>query len=346
MKIFSKIQEPGDILNEIQRCASRYLQQLEEEMCPQLDVRLKLLSCIMYFAPPSQRPQFKKIIETYIDYDLDGLSLLELHKILIFTKFPDDNLCKKFWKKMTACLDNDNFLENHLLKVCQSYIGFNENIPGCRCEDLERKIIDILEHEIEHKLVRLGPSYFPIPASFLLLFSRNRETLDRVIAKINEFSEYFNHIDCFNISHALLTATGENELLTRRDIVDIRKSLDKCANKNFSDKECGINSTSLLLKGCLYRNSTDKVFLQRLLDRYKAKTNLYSMSIKNVLYNLYLMNMLLPDTMNNLVDYFVQRKGDILGFNAERMVYLCYHLGYLPDKHEEFFQNVIDVILR
>ncbi|KAI4462510.1 fast leu-rich domain-containing [Holotrichia oblita] len=344
-EVFCKIQEPGHILNEIQRNASKYLLQLEEEMNPQLDIRLKLFSCITYFAPPSQRPHFKKILQKYIDYLLDGKSLLELHKILLFTKICDADLCEKYWKKLLLCLDNKSFLDACLFKICQNYINFNEDLPDRRCPDFENKIVGILEHDINNKLLGLIPAYFPTVASFLLIFGRNRNTLETIIRKIDEFALYFSPLDCLHLSHGLQQAADINKLLTNVDITNMRGSLDKCTYKLLLN-DCDTTTINVLTKSYIRRSSVDNVLFERLLDSYRNVSSLYSMLFKNISYNLFVTNTLLPDMLNKVVDYINLKKDDILGFNIERILHLCYHVGFLPDKYEEFFQTAIDVILR
>ncbi|KRT80882.1 hypothetical protein AMK59_5198 [Oryctes borbonicus] len=343
-EIFCKIQEPAHMLNEIQRCASKYLLQLEEEMSPQLDIRLKLFSCITYFAPPSQRPHFKKIVQQYIDYKLDGPSLLELHKIVLFTKTSDNGICQKFWEKLTSCLSDSAFVDLYIFKICQNYIDFISDLPDHRSIDFEVKMLAILEHGMKHKLLGIIPSYFPTVASFILIFGNNRQTVDMVIAKIKEFRNYFNAIDCFHLSYALYNVSNQN-LLSNIDIINIKYSLDKCTY-NILKSNCDTVVINLLFKSYIYRNSSDSSLFHRLVSSYKNDMTLYSTLLKNVVYNLFVTNTLVPDVMNWLIEYIIQQKDDILGYNIERILHLCYFLGFLPDKHEQFFQTAIDIFLR
>nr|XP_022900923.1 FAST kinase domain-containing protein 1, mitochondrial isoform X1 [Onthophagus taurus] len=338
--VFNKLHEPGDILNELQRTASKYLLQLEEDLSPLLDIRLRLLACVMYFTSPSQRLNIRKTIRKYLDYDLDGCTMLELQKIMLITKSNDLNLCKTIWNKILICLDDENFVKSNLLRVCHSYLNFEEITDNFRHVECERKLLSLLKTEFNEGLIGHTPCYFSSIASFHLIYCRDIEMINKVIDRMEEFKDQFNPIDCINISQSLEYAKEENVLLTKHLVERINNVLDHVTN-NFKEN-ANSSESILLLKAAMAREN-----IQNYTDLWKKfDENVSSQTILGLCYCLYTTGTLLPNIMDIMTDYVVKNGMNLLGFNVERILFLCYFLGYIPKNSEKFFEATTNVLIR
>ncbi|KAF5301434.1 hypothetical protein FQA39_LY02163 [Lamprigera yunnana] len=336
---FLKNHEPGDMITEIQRCASKIFVKFEEAP---FEIKLKLLSCIICFSSPMNRSDYEKMILKFLHEPLSLPSLYDLLKILIFIK-PSHVLCKLYWDNVV------NFLKRKdveldigvLLQLGSKYMNFNNDLCY-RHKEFECYIMGRLKDEYKKGILFLFPSKFAVAAGFILAYGEQGELLDFVANEIVEHWGQFSHLDCFHISKGLQHLSKIN--LTPKQFEMIQDALNKFVIENALINDALKNN--LLIKSCIYRNKVDKKLINKLYKHFKIEEGVSSTSLRNIAFSLQTTNTLLPEVVQSLCDYALSYRNYLIGFNAERLVYLCYHLGYYPNNYNKVFEVIADIIIR
>lgn len=343
-----KNQEPGDILTDVQRYASRLLHSLQEDdsNIPS-EIKFKLLSATISFTVPMNRPDYEKIFQKYIEEPLNLYSIFDALRILVFLKPSNFKVCDLFWSNAIKAIEANNYLNDidYTLKLCQKYMNYNNDVHY-RHGKFEKMLLDKLELEFENGIAFLIPSKLSIAGSFIFVYGKKEYFINNVVKKISDNWEQFKHVDCLYISKALRNNfESSKNRLSDAHVTAINAALNKCISEKLikTDDSTKIN---FLLKSCIYRKVSDSNLINQLLLSLKEDQHLSSNLIRNTVFNLQSTNALLPNLIDHMVNYVVQYGDNLLGFNAGKVAYLCYYLGYLPANIDEFFKSVTNILLR
>lgn len=328
----------------MQRCASRLLLLLDEDQNLAIEVKLKLLSSMVCFSSPKQRPEYEKALSTCIKDSHSLTSLFDLLRVLTFVK-PDRKLCDKFWDSVLETINSEKIFtdSDSLLKLSQRYINFSNDL-NYRHKMFERYMLNWLKEEMENGILSLIPSKCAIASTFIFSCENDKLVIDSIMQKITDNWEQLNHADCLYISKGLRNISTRS-LITADQFNLANRALDRAIDEKLISMGDS-TKVNFLLKSCIYRRSCNKELINKLLMKFKPDQQLSSNSIRNIVFSLQSTNGLLPDVIDNIADYVINCKDNLLGFNAEKVAYLCYYLGYLPNNSDQFFQAVTDIILR
>ncbi|KAF2905968.1 hypothetical protein ILUMI_00199 [Ignelater luminosus] len=345
-EIMYKNHEPGDLLTEMQRCASRLLLLLDEDQNLASEIKLKLLSSLVCFSSPKQRPEYEKTLSTYIKDSHSLTSLFDLLRILTFVK-PDSKLCDEFWDNVLETVDSQKIYRDsdNLLKLSQRYINFSNDL-NYRHKRFEESMLNWLKKEMDSGTFTLIPSKCAIASTFIFSCESDKFVIDSIMKRITDNWEQLNHADCLHISKGLRNIeTMRKSLMSGNQFNLINVALDRAINEKLISMGES-TKVNFLLKSCIYRRKCNKELINKLLMHFKPEHRLSSNSIRNIIFSLQSTNGLLPDILDNIADYVISYKDNLLGFNAEKVAYLCYYLGYLPNNSDQLFQVITDIILR
>lgn len=345
--VFHKIYEPADILNEIQRTASKFLKQLEEESSPFMEVRLKLLMAGICFLPPINRPQLIGIIKNYLRENLAYTDLILLGKIIYYSKLPDESINNVFWNKiLTSLIYDKDFKEEDILKVCYYYVSFYNDVGKYRNFNVENKLNKWVDGVVKNGVLTLYPRTLCSLANFVIVFSRNEETLSRIYDKLQENQEQINLTELASLTKSLHVSKSlkygnfnfyYNKIAILLDDLIAKKSCEQMELTEFF----------LYIKSCMYLDNGDKEEVLENVEKHFAHTkNLSSRTIKAISQSLYLLNTLVPGVIDEMVGYVIKNQQRLLGFTAERIINLCYQFGYTPKESEAFFEAITNILIR
>lgn len=346
--------EPADMLGEIQKHASKLLQKMEGEIDSSVEIILDLLSCIVSFSSPLQRPRFEKLAKRYIENNLTPLSLSALYKILYHIKSSDTELCNMFWDRSLQCAESDtptDALQN-LLSICHKYMHFSQDIgTRYRYYKFENTIIRMLLKELDNNILSHIPSKFARIASFIIAYSNDIETVEDTVQRLIDMSHRFNSSDCLIVSKGLQFAS---ENIKFRKDTDLKKlfdslaeTLDKCTLKEMKQNN-DLPNINILLRGYIIRkgNMNDELFL-KLIKHYDVNPEIFSSNIaKDLAFALQRNNCFMPESIDVLTNYVIKKKETVLGNIAEKVLNLCYTHGYTPKNNDEFLSIASKLIIR
>ncbi|KAJ8922495.1 hypothetical protein NQ315_007523 [Exocentrus adspersus] len=142
-EVFFKNQEPGDVLDNIQRRAAQFLNR-EDDVETSGIAKLRLFSSLIYFSSPIHRIQFRKHVGKYLNDYHDFSSLVLLRKVFSYVKVSDPKLCAQYWD-MSLNILNEHPDINTVLKLCRNYIHFNTDVNNYRCYKFEYRILHYIK---------------------------------------------------------------------------------------------------------------------------------------------------------------------------------------------------------
>nr|XP_008192822.1 PREDICTED: FAST kinase domain-containing protein 1 isoform X1 [Tribolium castaneum] len=337
---FFKIQEPGEILNSLQRCSSKFFHQLDETPTAQ---KLTLFSIIVYFASPNLRTDFQNILKKYVNECNDYDNLMILRKLLSYVKVTDERLCSLFWDKVLKFVNKDL----DIIKLTQNYINFSNDTGNYRHFEFETTVLTLIGDLVQEANYKFFPQKLSNLLSFVLLYGEDHSLLQHLVAKLEESWEQLQYIDCLRLAFTLkVFNTVENKYKKLPYAKRINRVLNELINKLAADSVNDLWKNNALLKACIYMQRADAIATNRLFNNFKCFDHISSKNIENIYYCFLMANSLIPEVLDNLTEYIVTYKNHVLGFNVARVVYLCYSLGYQPKKSSEFFETAINVIIR
>ncbi|KAJ8931919.1 hypothetical protein NQ314_015117 [Rhamnusium bicolor] len=344
-KVFFKNQEPGDILNDLQRCSVKFLQQLEETESSEISIKLKLFSSLIYFSSPIHRVQFRKDIEKYSKTCSNYNSLFLLRRLFSYVKISDAKLCANYWNLSLKLLCQDEST-NNVLKLCQNYMYFNIDIESYRHYKCERRIMRFIEESVREKTV-LFPATISGYLSFAMVYGKNGKVLKLLIEKFAENLTQFSAVDCLKLSHGiLLLADNKNTCISPTQIKTMKKLLNKCTEYLLEVEDNNFSHNSMLLKASVLRKDFDNIMTENLLMKYKEMEYMSSKMIEHIYFIFLMTSTLIPEVINKCTEYVIKNRNNVLAFNAEKILHLCYYLAYYPINAERFFDVVTDIIIR
>ncbi|XP_017768049.1 PREDICTED: uncharacterized protein LOC108556435 [Nicrophorus vespilloides] len=328
--VLLKNYEPAEIVNETQRCALKFLHQLDSDQTGSLEVRLKLLSCIASFSLPSQRLQFINIVKKFMEYDMSGQNLLDFFKVLFYMKNSDPLMCKAYWTKLLKVMEqNLEFKNAYLLKVCNNYINFHQS-TNLRHVKLEKRLKQWLEGEIEQGIINYIPARFAMLSSFVLAYGNDVSILNHVVNKRSIQWQKINAVDCYNLSKSFQIGLyqSQNRLLQSRYVNIFNATIDKCIKRDLQEDEINMSKLQLLIKTMMCRGAgRSKHMMSKLMQAKVNSEDMCSRIIKYMSYALLSSNFFLPNILDAMADYVSGSKNYVMAVNAEKVMYLCYNCG-------------------
>lgn len=343
------------MLDEIQESASNRLSQIEESET-KIDLVLDLLSCIVSFSSPLQRPKFENLARKYLSSSLTPPSLTAIYKILYHIKTSDIKLCNNFWDRSLELIEKESS-DNKLIKLlnlCHKYVHFNNDVGHrYRYYKFEKSVINLLLHELEFGIAGIIPYKFSRIASFIIAYNNNLDILDMITNKFEEMKTQFSVTDILSISKGLQIAyensNYKNPVSVNKNFTTIKNILNECAENEITvNKKCNLQNINRLLRGYTFRRGDiENKLYTTILDYYLLPENEFSTQIlKDLSFTLHFNKCLLPEAVDKMVDYVIKMRGSVLGNTVDKVLYLCYYLGYLPENGDEFFDVAAKIIIR
>ncbi|KAJ8982983.1 hypothetical protein NQ317_001423 [Molorchus minor] len=334
-------EEPGNILNSLQRCSANHLQRFETEDRESY-FKLKLLSSLVYFTSPLHRIQFRKDIYKYLKHSNNIASILLLRKIFTYLKVADVYLCAKYWNLCLELLERDLSGLN-VVKFCQNYMNFNTDVNSYRHYRFEHKIMKYIGETIKNGTI-LSPTVISTYLSFSMVYGKNSLLLEQLIEKFVTNLDQYKAVDIVRISYAIsLLDNIRDNCIQQKQIDKLRSSLSTRTENLIALEEYNILQNDMLIKASVLRKDYEKEFFENLLLGYKEINYMSSKIIDNICFSFVATASLIPEIINKCTEYIIKYPDHLLGFNAERVLYLCYYLDYYPT---DFFEVVTDIIIR
>lgn len=339
--MFSKNYEPGEILNTIQRCATKLLLELEEESNPDLLLRLKLLSIVISNSSTVHRTQFENMIKKYMSENLPSECLFLLRRILLKMKTQNKNICQILWSKMQGLLDREDC---SLLKLCSEYTNFNVDINNYRHLEFEEKLLKAIEQK--EKTFDLFPSVLAHTSMFVLPYSRDKTKVKQLINKICENWEQMSCMDWLKITKGIQLSRevtgGQN--LSKNDVMTLNRVFAMYVMNKMNNLD--VRQIDLLLKSCVNMKILKNPITNNLLMASESYTTLSSTLIRVMVHILMSTSSYSPILMENITKYIRNNGTYIVGTTAQKVLLVCYYLGYYPQDTDNFFENCIDTLIR
>nr|XP_023011925.1 FAST kinase domain-containing protein 1, mitochondrial isoform X2 [Leptinotarsa decemlineata] len=340
---FFKNQEPGDILDEIQRCAAKFWQCSEETSPLAIETRLRLLISLQYFSSPLHKVQFQKEARTFVKSTNSIGKLTMLQKLFTYVKISDDNLCKKYWRIYLNYLDTDKNIKN-IVTFCQNYMYFNADVDF-RHRQLEKKILEMIRKSVIEGDI-ISPSELAIFIKFTVIYGSG-SMIDLLMRKLETNYSQFSAKDCFKISQSIARSFEVHNNFIAKHYVEKIKELMHQQTKNLLEiDDCDFQKNSLLICAAASRNDFHNFTIDSLFTKFKEMGYMSSKMLAILSKLMLSTDNLVPEIMNKCTEYIIEEQSKVVGFNAERILFSCYHLAYYPINADKFFPVVLDIIIR
>lgn len=342
MQVFWRNQEPGEILNNIQRCSARFLQSLEEKDYCDIETNVKLFSAFIYFSSPSQRVKFRDSVEKYLDKCENFETFLVLKKILSYVKISDKNVCIRYWNLSLKFLDETDDVSS-VIRLCQNYVSFHTDVANFRHYEFEMKMLKCIENIMNSQELVFHPGIITF-LSFILKYQSTDKLLHIVISKLEMNVNHVQSLSYLQLIETLRRINDQSippEVKKRLGKVmnDIHGNLIQTETNNFWEN-------TLLAKAMTLQNCVNSYTFENLMYKFKEIDSITSRMIEGLCSIFILSSSIIPEVLNKCTEYIINNPKYIVGFNAEKVLYVCYYLAYYPLNHEKFFGLVTDIILR
>lgn len=334
-------QEPGEILNNIQRCSAKFLQLYDEKECCDIHTNLKLFSAFIYFSSPIQRSKFHQDVEKYLDRCDSIDSLFILKKILTYIKISDKIICERFWSLSLTFLNDDNI--GDIVRLCHNYISFNTDVPNFRHFMFEKKIFQCIECALKKEELIFSPGLVMF-LNFSLKYQANETLLNRLVDKLENNVFHIQPLHYLQLSDALNGITRgqvSNNIKYR-----IRGVLNKAFTKLVESENNNIWNILILAKAMTVQNDMDNYTFAYLLYSLKEMDCMTSKFLEIICTIFLTSSSIVPEVLNKCTHYILNNPDNIVGFNAEKILFLCFFLAYYPLNADKLFTVVTDIILR
>lgn len=333
-----KTQHLSEIRDDLQRCITRHYLQIEE-LEPISDVhytKLKLLNALVTMSPSVQKKRHEDVLKKLVlEEDLDVNCLLCIKHILGLLKTRDRKLCEALWNKLETRLKNEG--ETLVLKLCSAYSNFKVDISNFRHARFEKTLIEILDKLSWY--YDLFPSITAHTSQFIL---RYHNDIKRIEKTANMICENWNQMSCLDWMKISKSLDGNNRV-PEKDRSKINFALDIYLLERYP--KLTMREANLLFRSYIYKNAADSNMLSFLLKTYENPEALSSPIIKDLAYCLKCSSHLIPTLMQRVEKYIIENHTNVLAVNAERFLYLTYHLDYHPNS-VKFFDVVTDMLIR
>ncbi|XP_030763577.1 FAST kinase domain-containing protein 1, mitochondrial isoform X2 [Sitophilus oryzae] len=337
-------QEPGDALNTIQRCSAKHIQQLEDSQSHR-ETRLKLFCCLIYFSSPASIVQFRKHITKYLNDKENLESLTLLRKIFSYLKVSDKKMYEFYWDSSCQVLKESRNIQT-MLKLMDNYNNFVYSNSKSRHFAFEHHVIKLAKKYFYDGTLTLIPDHFFQCFSFAFLYCADTGFLNDLLVAFRENNVQMGMTSCMKMSQALhLLGDVRNVILKKESIEEVKNILNKVTERIYTYNKRS-NTKNLLIKSAVLRDDYETELITDILESMKDIDCMSSKVLEGICFNLYSTDSLIPEAINKCTDYVIQNNRSILGFNAEKLLNVCYYLNYYPIYADKLFPIVTDIIIR
>nr|CAH7738645.1 unnamed protein product [Callosobruchus chinensis] len=348
-EVFFKNQEPGEVLNDLQRGVGKHLKQIDEGENIDLDKHLILFSALIYFSSPLNKMQYRKDIEhIFNDCSKDNVNrytLSTLRKIFCFIKISDQRMCEKYWDLTLDVIKRETNASN-IWKLCLHYMQFNTDLASFRHYEFEKWMNNYIQNKMS-SYVFITPSEVASYLSFMLVYGNNEKLISALVDRFEANISQFRASDCLKVSYSLVALnTNQDKFILRKYEKKVNRMLNDITENLLQYNESDYEQNTVLLKSALSRNDLDHHTVESMLVKYKEMEYMSSKVMENICFIYLSAGSLIPEVINKCTEYVINNHQNIIGFNAEKILYLCYCLAYYPINADKFFQVVTDTIIR
>lgn len=330
------------MLNNIQRCSAKFLQLHEEKECCDIDTNLQLFSAFIYFSSPTQRTKFRKDIEKYMHKCKTFESLSILKRVLSYVKISDRVICQQYWDVAVSLVNKTTNLHD-IVRLCQHYITFSTDIANFRHFKFEKAAIEYIRHALHNKelINALGLTIF---LSFCLKSGANDALVTNLIDKM------WDNMYHMMPYHYILLANGiediQNSSVSKTNLKRIKQFTGALQAKLLQLENHSFSQHVLLTKAFIKQGDVDSYTFETLLYKFKEMEFMSSKLLENLCNIFQITGSIVPEVLNKCTEYVVNNPKNVIGFNAERLLFVCYFLAYYPLNDDTFFKLATDIILR
>ncbi|XP_063233129.1 uncharacterized protein LOC134536948 isoform X2 [Bacillus rossius redtenbacheri] len=361
-RVFTSQLEPAGLLEEMREHASRLLADSDRHDAARLPSQCELLECMVTFSPPAQKRVFEDLASRHLGEGFAG-SVTPLFKILRHLKTSDARLCDRFWSLTVDFLrDREEEREDYrLLKICYRYMHFNSHLGGTyRHARFEAHALQWLWEHLGSGATGLVPSKFSQAAGFALAYAGDRgpaghpQLLELVARRLPGMLPQFSEIDCLNVSRGLqvsmrLQRRGRRmapQLLWR--LAAVNSALDEWSLARLQRRPLGLQDVNLVTKAYMCRRGArnTQLFHQLVRSYEDSDDDLSSRLIRGISVNLLLSRCLLPRTIDRMAEYSVANCSHVMGETFEKLLSLCYSVGYCPASQDAFLSAAAGAVFR
>ncbi|CAG9857060.1 unnamed protein product [Phyllotreta striolata] len=339
--VFFKIQEPAELLDNIQRSAAKFWQQYEETGMQDVNTTLKLYSALLFFSSPLHRVQLRNGVDKLMPSKLEMRDLILIRKIFSHVKVSDKQLCTKYWDIWSDILKQND--DNHVVsKSCFNYMQFSIDIDSYRNVDFEKRVLDAIKNIVGRGDVIL-PQDISIFLAFVVHYSDDRGLFRELLDKLKDNPR---QLKTREISLLSQSCASKSECCTEEDFDEIRDLLKESSRCLISEDGGSFERNSFLIKAAVSREKDVDRFVEDSLLGFKELDYMSSKLLENVSYVFLNTGIVIPEVYNKITEYIVRNKSNIIAFNAEKVLFLCFYVAYFPINADKFFQAVTDIIIR
>ncbi|KAH1026677.1 FAST kinase domain-containing protein 1, mitochondrial isoform X1 [Dendroctonus ponderosae] len=342
--VFFKNQEPGDVLNTIQRAAARLLQEIDEAEEDHSN-KLKLFSSVIYFSSPMNKAQFRRDIAKYMNETEDFNNLITLRKIFSFLKVSDPKLCDLYWNKACQVMKKEKDFAK-IMEIVNNYVYFCGDIPGFRHYAFEHHVSTVIEKAFKAGTLTLFPNNFFSAFAFILLSSYNEKLFNSLLLAFNEMHTQMAPMHVFKLSNGLLMGSLRKSTVSSVSIDTIHQKLHQQTVQLHSRLQEDIVASALLIKGAILRKETENQLFDDMMSTLARTKHMSSKVMEHICFILFCTKSLIPEVLNLCTNYIIEYKENIVGFNVEKILHMLYQLNYEPVYEKEFFETVINIFIR
>lgn len=329
-------------MNNLQRCSAKFLQLSQEKEICDIETTLKLFSAFIYFSSPTQRTKFRKEVEKYVDKCQELETWLLLKKLISYVKVSDEKLCEYYWNIALTILEENNNLKD-VVRMSQSYISFNTDVSNFRHLKFEKEIFRHIENVLDNEEL-IFPTGIVVFLCFCLKYQAKSQLQQRLIDKV-ENNLY--HMDAAHFHKLLNILDGmPRNSISDNMVLQLEKIFSNLKLNLIHSENQSLWQHLILTKALILHNDLDSELFENVLYRFKELDFMSSKYIES-LSNIFLTSSsIVPEVLNKCTEYIISHSDNIIGFNAEKMLFLCYYLAYYPLNDEKFFKTITDIILR
>ncbi|XP_075234670.1 FAST kinase domain-containing protein 1, mitochondrial [Lycorma delicatula] len=351
-KAFLYLMEPASLADELKDCCSRWVETSELSEKELSDINPELLFCLIMNTSPYKQHRYS---ETVIQLINKTDKLHELYILSTTQLMPLINMYKHIWPKILHKLIDSPHLRSlsTLLFLSARYMDLSVIYRDKR---LEEKFVEWLIAELYNTSALFEPQKLSQIAAFILSFCEHikddKAIMESLFHHVISNSDQFSCFDCLTMSRAfrivLMNSSASSHLLhyfVKLDMALITRTLQL-----LDDNPSGLslNELNMLLRSHINRKGAcDSVVFQKLQDRFKfiKEDEISSKSLRNTIYNMNLLNLLIPDLLDKFCDYVISHKDIVVGSTVSKLLNSLYILGHVP-KNESFCKFAASIVLR
>ncbi|XP_054256841.1 uncharacterized protein LOC128986816 isoform X2 [Macrosteles quadrilineatus] len=263
--------------------------------------------------------------------NLDILLNLQTH---LTTAMPD--VCNMFWSKVAEMLGSSTPLDvSTLIRILFRYLNFSNRMVTYHHRQFESVALLLAARELVDGTTVMQPKKFALLAYFVLtvdtdsgVASLSNDVLSRLLVVISQL----------DILSCKWVSKGIGDRLRKSKDVHLLLQLDTAMNEQIKELSKTINPGSIKYYNTILRSfisrkqSVESDLMRDAINRWRMLdwSRLTSRSLRNLVYNLDISNVLIPQVVERMVDYCLNNDAYVTAGTVGKLLHMCYHLGYTP----------------